>query len=318
MDFIRQHTRLAAPSERGALWAQINGEHFGALEVDAMDDGLDEAELRLFRLDDLRVFQIEVPAHSVRRSAHHRDDRLDDCFKLLLQVRGHGCIRQRARRFELRPGDWSLYDPRVPYAIDNRQSASLLAIQIPRERLRGFAGLELHTCESPTSGGVGLAAVLGSFLRSMSEQLPTLPDDAAAAVSETVIGLLSSTLARSQAEAHEHATLPDVLRARVRQYVRTHWADPSLDIDQIAAAMRCSKRHLHRAFDDGSQTLDRFIWSTRLHNARRLLQSDSAARQPIGVLAGACGFRTAAHFCRLFKAEFGVPPGALRNAGGAR
>lgn len=277
-----------------------------------MDVGLDEAELTLFQLDDLRVYQIHVPAHRVRRTSRHRMDGLDDCYKLLLQLRGSGRIRQRSQQFDLRPCDWSLYDPRTPYEIENFDVTSLLAIQVPRVRLRGFAGQELHTCQSPTSGGVGLAAVLGSFLISMSEQLPTLPEDSSAAITETILGLLSATLARRQAEAQEHATLPDVLRARVRQYVQTHWADPELDIAQIAAAMRCSKRHLHRAFDDGDQTLDRYIWRTRLAHARRLLMSEDGARQPIGVLAAACGFRTSAHFCRLFKAEFGVPPGALK------
>lgn len=314
MDFVRQHTRYASPAERGALWAEINRAHFGELEVDAMDSGLEEAELTLFRVDDLRVYRIAVPAHQVRRSARHRDDELDDCVKLLLQLRGQGCIRQRSRQFHLRPSDWSLYDPRVPYSIENREHASLLALQIPRHRLSGFAGQDLHTCESPTSGGVGLAAVLGSFLVSMSEQLPTLPDDASPALAETVLGLLSATLARSRAEAQEHATLPDVLRARVRQYVQTHWADPSLNIGQIAAVMRCSKRHLHRAFDDGGQTLDRYIWLTRLNHARGLLLSgEGAGAMPIGVLAAACGFRTASHFCRLFKAEFGLPPGDVRR-----
>lgn len=314
MDFLRQHTRHASAAERGALWAEINRAHFGELEVDAMDEGLDEAELTLFRLDDLRVYRIAAPPHQVRRSPRHRDDGLDDCLKLLLQLRGQGCIRQRARQFNLRPLDWSLYDPRLPYSIENRERASLLALQIPRHRLSGFAGLDLHTCESPTSGGVGLAAVLGSFLVSMSEQLPTLPEDASPAIAETVLGLLSATLARGRAEAQEHATLPDVLRARVRQYVQTHWADASLNIDQIAGAMRCSKRHLHRAFDDGGPTLDRYIWLTRLSHARGLLLSgEGAGGAPIGVLAAACGFRTASHFCRLFKAEFGLAPGDVRR-----
>jgi len=315
MHFVRQHTRFVPPSQRAECWAQINRTHFGDLDVDAMDAGLDDAELTCFGLDGLRVFRIEVPAHAVSRGSRHTNDELDDCYKLLLQLRGRGRIRQHGRQFDLRSGDWSLYDPRQPYAIQNFERTSLLAVQIPRERLRGFSIAELHTCESPTSGGVGLAAVLGSFLRSMSEQLPCLPDDAAPAVSETVMGLLSATLSRRQAEAQEHATLPQVLKARVRQYVQTHWADPSLDIAQIAAAMRCSKRHLHRAFDDETQTLDRYIWRTRLQQARQRLLADGSQPAPaIGVLASACGFRNAAHFCRLFKDEFGMSPSAARRA----
>lgn len=311
MEFIRRHTRLAPASERAGVWADINREHFGHLVVDAMDEGLDEAELTLFEVDDLRVFRIDVPAHKVSRARRHADDGLDGSFKLLLQREGRGRIRQGGREFALRAGDWSLYDPRTPYSIENFQRTSLLALQIPRERLRGLSVLELHTCESPTHAA-GLSAVLGSFLQSLLEQLPSLPEDAAPAVAETVLGLLSATLAQRQVEAHEYATLPAVLKARVRQYVQTHWADPSLGVGQIADAMRCSKRHLHRAFEDESQTLERYIWRTRLTHARRMLLSATARPSSIGLVASACGFRSGAHFCRAFRAEYGVAPSEVR------
>lgn len=314
MQHIRQHTRFVPSSERAEHWAEINRMHFGHLEVDAMDGGLEEAELVCFDVDGLKVYRIDVPAHRVSRSSKHVHDGLDDCYKLLLQLRGHGRIQQGSQRFDLRPDDWSLYDPSRPYVIDNASYTSLLAVQIPRARLGDQQIPDLHTCMSPTNGGVGLSAVLGSFLKSMAEQLPTLPDDAGSALSETVLGLLTATLARRQVEAREHATLPSVLKARVRQHVQTHWADPALDIEQIAEAMRCSKRHLHRAFDDEQYTLDRYIWKTRLLRARQLLETDLGRNQPIGSLAVACGFRSASHFSRMFKSEYGEPPRAVRNA----
>jgi AraC-like DNA-binding protein len=313
MHYIRHNTRHVRPSERAEHWAEINRKHFGHLDVDAMDEGLDEAELVCFEVDGLKVYRLDVPAHRVSRSSRHAHDGLDDCYKLLLQINGQGRIQQGARRFDLRPDDWSLYDPRRPYVIDNLSRTSLLAVQIPRERLSGQSVPDLHTCESPTHGGVGLAAVLSSFLKSMAEQLPTLPDDAGSALSETVLGLLTATLARRQVEAQEHATLPSVLKARVRQHVQTHWTDPGLDIEQIAAAMRCSKRHLHRAFDDEHCTLDRYIWKTRLMRAHQLLQTEVGRQQPIATLAVACGFRSASHFSRLFKSEFGESPRAVRG-----
>ncbi len=313
MQHIRQHTRHARPSERAECWAEINRRHFGDLQVDAMDEGLEDAQLIRYALDDLRIFQIDVPAHRVHRDARHAADDLDDCHKLLLQLRGHGRIRQHGRQFDLRAGDWSLYDPRQPYAIENLERTRLLAVQIPRQRLRGFPLTELHTCQSPTRGGTGLAAVLGGFLQSLTLQLDDLPDDAAPTVAETLMGLLTATLARRQTEAHEHATLPRVLKARVRQYVQTHWADPALDITRIAEVMRCSKRHLHRAFDDEPQTLDRYIWRTRLQQAHQRLVEPGAGSVPVSSVAAACGFRNAAHFCRLYKEAFGVTPSGARR-----
>lgn len=46
---------------------------------------------------------------------------------------------------------------------------------------------------------------------------------------------------------------------------------------------------------------------------RGAIRTRSLHTQPIGLLAASCGFRNAAHFCRLFKAEFGVPPSAVRQ-----
>jgi len=316
MNHLRLNTFHTAAADRAEHWSEINRHHFGGLTVEAMDTGLLEAELSRFDMGDMRIFLIDAPAHHVRRNVRRAPDALDDSYKLVLQLQGRGRIVQSEREFELRPGDWSLYDPRVPYSITNTERTRLLAIQIARERLRSFKVPELHTCQARNSSQLGLSAVLGSFLRSLSEQLISLPDDAAPALCDTVLSLLGSTLSSEQQAQREHAPLPEVMRLRVQQYVHAHLGDETLSIDAIAEAMRCSKRYLHRVFESGAEqlTLERYIWRARLERCKALLAAGQAPERQIADIAFACGFRSNAHFCRLFKAEYGMAPSAWRRA----
>lgn len=306
-------TRSAQAAERAHCWAGINREHFGPLDVECLDDGPLDAQMSAFEVGPLRMFRIVAPAHRVQRSSTREQWPVDDKYKLVLQLAGRSQIRQRERTAGLRAGDWSLYDPRVPYSITNLERADLLALQIPRLQLRSLDVPTLHTSEATSGNLIGLHAVLSSFLRSLAEQLVTLPDGVGQPLSETVLGLLASTLAAHCNERADYATLPEVLKTRVRLYVQTRLADPELSIERIADAMRCSKRYLHRVFEDEATTLDRYIWTSRLERCRSALAAPAAASASVSEVAYGWGFKSSAHFCRMFKAHYGVSPRAYQR-----
>jgi AraC-like DNA-binding protein len=300
---------LAQPaSSRVDFWGHINQDFFGRLGVACLDDGPLDGQFSAYQVGPLRMFQIAAPAHRISRDRSNGELPIDDFYKLVLQLRGHAEIRQHDRAFHLRSGDWSLYDPRVPYSITNFERTELLAVQVPSEQLKGFKVTPLHTSEAHSSALTGLYAVLSSYLTSLSEQLLTLPDSVGQPLSETVLGLLASTLSQYQDDANDHTTLPAVMKARVKQYVRMHLREPDLSIDRIAQELRCSKRYLHRVFEDEDCTLERYIWQTRLERCQAALQAPSARGKSIAEIAYGWGFNSSAHFCRMFKSHFGVPP----------
>lgn len=316
MHHLRMHTLHTPCAERAAHWAQINEQFFGHLQVEAMDTTCQmEAQMDVFQLEDLHLYLIDSPAHRVRRDAHSPLGMGDDALKLVLQRKGRARMELGGRHFDLRPGDWSLYDPCVPYSIHNFEAASLLVAQIPRSRLRGLKVPELHTCQAHTTGGEGLSAVMGAFLAALAQQLSSLPDAASQPLGESLLGLLTSTLVSQQAQ--EHLPLPAVFKSRVRQYVQQHLNDSALSLDQIAQAMRCSKRYLHRVFEDDATTLERYIWQARLERCKAELEAPTPlVRRTIAEVAFANGFRSNAHFCRLFKTEYGVAPSMHRKQHG--
>jgi AraC-like DNA-binding protein len=313
MKYLHLDTFCTPRSERAEQWAQINHHHFGDLEVDAMDLSAIEAQLDVYNLGAVQIYRIEAPAHRVRRIHRPMHDTLDDSYKLMLQLGGHARLDIADRSFDLNPGDWSLYDPRAQYSIHNFDPASLLVVKIPRSRLNGLKVPELHSCEAPRNDGAGLSAMLGSVLKSLAEQLPSLPDDAGNAISESILGLLTYTLGRHQGSLKERVLPHAILKSRVRQYIQAHLTDGALNLDHIASAMRCSKRYIHLAFEDECLSVERYIWKSRLEMAHRCLLTPAHASNTIAQVSVACGFNSNAHFCKLFKNEYGYAPSELRK-----
>ena len=58
------------------------------------------------------------------------------------------------------------------------------------------------------------------------------------------------------------------------------------------------------------QSLHRYLMTVRVHRALDLIQS---TRQPLSLIAQACGFQSGAHFSRCFKAVMGASPSAFRT-----
>ena len=54
----------------------------------------------------------------------------------------------------------------------------------------------------------------------------------------------------------------------------------------------------------------RYLTQWRMKLAHRRLQETS---EPLSVLAAEVGYQSEAAFCRAFKREFGMPPGAVRQ-----
>lgn len=301
---------------RAEFWAAATTRFFGCLEMD-VDAGEDfNARLINYRMGELDVFRIVAPGHRVRRTRVAEETASTESYKLVLQVKGSGAIEQAGKITVLHPGEWSIYDPRLAYTITNQEPMEELVVLIPRHPLRNF---KLREVQCPLTGRPDLdsmQALFSNFLHSLSEQLPFLPDASANTFADTMMGLLISTLATRQAEKGGQLSNRGVMRARVKQFVNNHLLNPDLSIERIAQELNCSKRYLHRIFEDESVTLDRYIWNNRLERCREALEVRQAGAGSISQIAFACGFNSNAHFCRMFKFRFGVTPSDYQASAG--
>src|SRR6185312_7882780 len=98
--------------------------------------------------------------------------------------------------------------------------------------------------------------------------------------------------------------LCEVLRERVRRYIASHLRAPDLSLDQIARSMHCTKRYLHKVFEDEDVSISKYILDLRLDRCRDALRTVSAKDESITDIALSWGFSNSAHFSRAFHKRF--------------
>jgi AraC-like DNA-binding protein len=99
---------------------------------------------------------------------------------------------------------------------------------------------------------------------------------------------------------------------RAQAFIREHLRDPDLCIDQISAALGCTKRYLHMLFSDRGMTVSDYIWRARLQNCRHELETQ--AGKTITDVAFSWGFSSSSHFSRVFRKYFGIVPSSIHKA----
>ncbi len=80
----------------------------------------------------------------------------------------------------------------------------------------------------------------------------------------------------------------------------------------IAQAHYISTGHLYTIFSSEGETVSAWIRERRLAHVRRDLVDPVPADRPVSAIAAHWGLTDAAHFSRVFKAEYGQSPSAYR------
>jgi AraC-like DNA-binding protein len=99
----------------------------------------------------------------------------------------------------------------------------------------------------------------------------------------------------------------------VKDYALARLNDPALAVTSIAAAFSCTSRTIQNHFASDGETFSEWLQSERLTRAYGLLLDPAHGLRSVEAIGFACGFATAAHFHRAFKARFGSPPGVTRR-----
>jgi len=108
------------------------------------------------------------------------------------------------------------------------------------------------------------------------------------------------------------------LHARMRMWIRDHYADPEVSAAKLAADFNVSVRYVHKAFASagrGMTFLDAVLHE-RMEAAMRMLRTSSISNTQISQVAYSCGFTDPAYFGLVFRKHRGCSPGAFAKMHG--
>jgi AraC-like DNA-binding protein len=154
-----------------------------------------------------------------------------------------------------------------------------------------------------------------SFLAMLPDCVGALDAASASKVAEQALDLLA--LAYSATSQDGQVTLSAAKAtalARLKTAISTHLTNPELGPAMAAATVGLSIRYANALLAEEGTSLERYIIAQRLDRCRRALADPTQAHRTIADIAFGWGFWDVSHFCRRFKAEFGLSPRDYRHS----
>lgn len=251
------------------------------------------------------------PMISTRSSRALRADQFDHySLRFNLGSSGSARIEIDGDRFIASPGEGVLTDLARP-ARYHSPGGFQVHVFIPRAALDELLprSLALH---GVVPKGV-CARLLSDHLTSLARHMPVLTAGEAAAAASATMSLLAASLMVTP-QALERAQ-PAVERALLRQvcaFIDQHLTDQGLSVQQVCRAFRISRSTLYRLFESVGG-IAQYIKERRLKRIHALLTSPDHVSRQLVAIAEEHGFKSAGHFSRAFREQFGYAPSETRN-----
>jgi len=292
------------------LWTDALTELCGQFDVDPLGARSLDGQINYTTVSRLKLCQIEVSQHRLAHPVSRQKTAPHPYVKILFQTHGISHFEQNGRRFELVPGDCLAYDVSCPHTIISPKLTRHEVVIVPTELLqeRGFHTAQMPACKLSARTGTGRIA--HDFVHTAFGEASKLSPNTANGVADTLLDLLLLPL--REAGTMFDRSGPAMLYERAQAFIREHLRDPDLSIDQISAALGCTKRYLHMLFSERGMTVSDYIWRARLQNCRQELETQGG--KTITDVAFSWGFSSSSHFSRVFRRYFGVVPSSIHKA----
>ena len=128
----------------------------------------------------------------------------------------------------------------------------------------------------------------------------------------SLIYALTAYLLREAAE-NQVLTEEESRALRFRRFADTHFSDPSVNVESMAAEFSLSTVHFRRLFTEAfGVSPHEYLFSLRMKKAEDILMH--RPEMSVGETAVSCGFGSTYYFSNAFKNAHGCSPKAFRNA----
>jgi AraC family transcriptional regulator, positive regulator of tynA and feaB len=298
-----------SPKRQIQCWSDALTDLCGQFDIDPLKASSLEARVNYTTVSRLKLCQIEVSQHRIAHTVSRSRASEHPYVKILFQTHGVSYFEQDGRRIELMPGDCLAYDVSCPHTIISPALTRHEVVIVPKALLqeRGFHPERMSACKLTARTGTGRIA--HDFVHAAFDQAAKLSPNNAVIVADTLIDLLLLPL--READVLFDRGGPEAMYIRAQAFIREHLRDPDLCIDQISAALGCTKRYLHMLFSDRGMTVSDYIWRARLLHCRQELETQNG--KTITDVAFSWGFSSSSHFSRVFRKHFGFVPSAIHR-----
>lgn len=223
---------------------------------------------------------------------------------------GTASIEHRGRSVHLTKGDFCMLSNTARLSIKSSAQSDLFAIFIP-ECSVGPYGQALDAADGRSwSAHDGTASLVAHLLEGLAAQFDDYAPANAGRLAHHIVGLMALMCSDDRSSA---GAGPSSMLQRAKEYIEEWIEDIDLTPDRIAATQNISTRTLYRLFENEGRTISGWIRLRRLEHCRIDLADRGTDALSVSRIGAKWGLWDAAHFSRLFKANYGVSPRAYRS-----
>jgi len=253
---------------------------------------------------------------SFRRTRQHIREDATDLSILWFVKHGKLAFSNQCGNKVAQPGDFAITRSMTPFFIECQTDQDgvheTLHITVPTHILRAHiaqdfsTGLFLHL-DRPE------LAIAENILTDVFEDERGLSEDSARLLVETALTVLGNAVRASEDAAPVRQTIADRRLAEVLRFIEVHLSDPQLSTAMVAKGCGISPRYLSFLLRLKGTSFSELVWQQRLEKARTWLSSSDPRDISISEIAYGVGFKSPAHFSRMFKRVFGANPREFRG-----
>ncbi len=251
-----------------------------------------------------------------RTWTHIRED-ATDVTVLWFVKRGRLRISHQCGQCTAGSGDFAVTRSMSPFSIECEADANsiheVLHLVVPTHIFRGYVPRELKA-------GFALAGrrrefgVAERLLNEVFDDADELAPHLEKLLLESALALVGEVLNGNESCMLNRQSLPDRRLQDVLRYIDIHLSDPGLSAAVVAEACDMSPRYLSFLLKQNETPFSELIWDKRMKIARRWLSSTRPGDISIAEIAFRVGFKSAAHFSRMFKRVYQQGPREFRTA----
>lgn len=265
----------------------------------------------------IRMFAA-TPQYFRRTQKHIREDATDLSVLWFVQ-RGKLLFSNQHGKEEVGRGDFLITRSAAPFFIelqpDEGGMHEVLHVTVPTHLLRGYLTYEIaHSLR--VSARRREIAIAETILSEVFADNGELAEDTRRALVEAALTAIGHGL-RACGEQPVRQTVAEQRLEEVLRFIEVHLPDPNLSTAVVSKGCRISPRYLSLLLRMNGQSFSEIVWSQRLDMAKNWLASADRRDISISEIAYGVGFKSPAHFSRMFKRVFDQNPRDYRAAAAA-
>ncbi|WP_158586821.1 helix-turn-helix domain-containing protein [Aurantiacibacter zhengii] len=309
IDQVSWSTSDFSSQERYDAWVAALNETFGSWNPEFPRSTGFSAKVKASKLPGLSLVECFCDPCGANRSRAETSLIESEQLTIQLVLSGKEYMKLGDQETTLSRGDVFVWDNTQPMQFSVLEPLHKMSLVVPLDRLKNWVPNGWRDLPRHLKSGEPNAAMLGSYVRSLSQIDFDKSPMRYNALIEAAIAILVAPLAPRMSEnTHREAQL-ETVKAKIQPMLR----DPGLDLETIAARNCISLRYLHWLFECGGTTPWRYVVQKRMEGCKRDLQNADHAHRSVTDIAFSWGFSNSAHFGRKIKAAYGVSPTELRR-----